>query len=868
MKNRTIILMSITFLIPIFFVSGLELGDTNSDGNVDIVDALLIAQYYVGLNPQPFLEEAADVDCSGTIDIIDALFVAQLYVGLISEFPCPNPTPSPTPQPTPYPTPQEPENSRVYRTMDISEQPGVDLSQIFPPDPPKELPVKAGLRFNASVPMEEIEKNKSFDFDFKPQTDGRDFQVHINFKTCNMKLRQVSYNGTEINFHEITLNEKDAFTGGKEGTPGLPVFTKTVAIPIESGMSIRIIENMQKTITNAVLYPIQPGTEDQELEEPPFEMDEAYYEQDRFLPEQLASVHYDWFRGCRLAVIQVAMARYNPARKELHMYPQVTLDVHFDNTETRYIPDGRRSRYTDEVLSRLLLNYSLIEDFDVNAYLEKKYAPTPTPAPPGTRDVHLALPPCDLLIITPEEFLTAADTLADWKEDCGISTTRITLESIDYYFGGHTPTLIRELIESQYNSVSNDISYVLLLGDADDISPFYQTPGGDDCEHPTDLYYVEMDGSGLFPELAIGRLPADSVTEAERMVDRIIAYEQSPPFNSSFYRSVILAAKFEKMAMFEWIEDRGYILSAQQVYNFYNSLGYTITREYSSDSAIPLMYADWSPLPPDLLLPGFPWDGNSSDIIDELNTGTMLLAHRDHGSPNGFSSPSFGRGSLDYVDTGVYSPVVLSINCSSGHFDNETDGDVTTVQDCFSEKFMSINGGALAVFTASRSSPTNPNNTFLPFLNLYVYSEMAFGDALNMAKMIIFPFHMSKAQRMFELYHCFGDPTANMRTTNPPFPPQDLKPPDWSADMEYHPAEPIPPDEPAIGKYVWRSVPGPGILISLVADGEIAGQAVSDERGYAEIKVYDSLRTARILKVSCLTREYTYVFETNNRPTN
>jgi glucuronoarabinoxylan endo-1,4-beta-xylanase len=63
-----------------------NLGDVNGDGNVDIVDALLIAQYYVDIDPSPFLPENGDVDCDGDIDIIDALLVAQYYVGLINEF--------------------------------------------------------------------------------------------------------------------------------------------------------------------------------------------------------------------------------------------------------------------------------------------------------------------------------------------------------------------------------------------------------------------------------------------------------------------------------------------------------------------------------------------------------------------------------------------------------------------------------------------------------------------------------------------------------------------------------------------------------------------------------------------------------------
>jgi endoglucanase len=61
-------------------------GDVNGNGTVDIVDALLIAQYYVGLNPANFNSSVADVNCSGGIDIVDALLVAQYYVGLVDSF--------------------------------------------------------------------------------------------------------------------------------------------------------------------------------------------------------------------------------------------------------------------------------------------------------------------------------------------------------------------------------------------------------------------------------------------------------------------------------------------------------------------------------------------------------------------------------------------------------------------------------------------------------------------------------------------------------------------------------------------------------------------------------------------------------------
>jgi M6 family metalloprotease-like protein len=61
-------------------------GDVNNDGAIDILDALVVAQVYVGIEPAVFYSQAADVNCDDVIDILDALVIAQFYVGLIDEF--------------------------------------------------------------------------------------------------------------------------------------------------------------------------------------------------------------------------------------------------------------------------------------------------------------------------------------------------------------------------------------------------------------------------------------------------------------------------------------------------------------------------------------------------------------------------------------------------------------------------------------------------------------------------------------------------------------------------------------------------------------------------------------------------------------
>ncbi len=61
-----------------------SLGDANGTGNIDIVDALIVAQAYVGLAPSGYQACAGDVTKDGTVDIVDALRIAQCYVGLVS----------------------------------------------------------------------------------------------------------------------------------------------------------------------------------------------------------------------------------------------------------------------------------------------------------------------------------------------------------------------------------------------------------------------------------------------------------------------------------------------------------------------------------------------------------------------------------------------------------------------------------------------------------------------------------------------------------------------------------------------------------------------------------------------------------------
>ncbi len=97
----------ISMLIALACAAGFaqSTGDVNGSGSVDIVDALLVAQFYVGLNPANFNQAVSDVNCDGSTSIVDGLLIAQYYVGLIQSFSGCTPAPTQTPVAAATPTP-------------------------------------------------------------------------------------------------------------------------------------------------------------------------------------------------------------------------------------------------------------------------------------------------------------------------------------------------------------------------------------------------------------------------------------------------------------------------------------------------------------------------------------------------------------------------------------------------------------------------------------------------------------------------------------------------------------------------------------------------------------------------------------------
>ena len=146
----------------------------------------------------------------------------------------------------------------------------------------------------------------------------------------------------------------------------------------------------------------------------------------------------------------------------------------------------------------------------------------------------------DYLLIAPRAFLVAAEPLLDLRESAGLATKAVSLEEIYEQFGhGEAgPEAIKEFLEYAYQSLGGALPALRASARGRELRPQgLPRDGGEDwlpgfpvktsyLWTVSDPAYASVNGEDQLPDLAIGRLPAGSVDEAQRMVEKILALRE------------------------------------------------------------------------------------------------------------------------------------------------------------------------------------------------------------------------------------------------------------------------------------------------------------------------------------------------------
>jgi Peptidase family C25/Propeptide_C25 len=553
--------------------------------------------------------------------------------------------------------------------------------------------------------------------------------------------------------------------GSAVGRPAVPGASETLAVPQGSKVSVKVTGETGYSLPAIQLWPFQEpapasasgGGQTSGSPLPrgafPFAVNKSAYRSRAVFPASPAiapapgSEH-----GLRTVSVSLAGGSYRPAARTLKVLTSATVVVTFTGSaKTNVFGPASLISPWDEGFQSLwqstLLNYA-----DVSRAL--------TPGVPVTKFCGE-----QMIIITAPELETAADQYATDRSADGIDTRVFLTGSTSAGGVGTTATQIRDFIAGQYDSsCAIRPSYVLLLGDTSLVPTFeisfgLHTEGGKtvpnwfDEEDPiaTDMPYGFIHqaaqvnkslGAGKTNEITdygqdlfVGRIPVDASgpdPEAAAMteINSLHAYEDSPPASgSSFYGNVTGAEFFQPCPSIQTDcgrtasppapvtpstqDTESFLRTSEFAGELAGAAGKTFKRvasdEANNDPGVtitPKTYDNGAAIPS-----GINWNGNAADITADVNAGTFLLWHSDHGytDGSGWYEPGFGTGSVYSVSPpGTALPLVWSSDCDSGKFDSATDGSlpytVHGTEPSFGEAWLETDHAA-AFVGASRVSP-------------------------------------------------------------------------------------------------------------------------------------------------------------------
>ncbi len=256
----------------------------------------------------------------------------------------------------------------------------------------------------------------------------------------------------------------------------------------------------------------------------------------------------------------------------------------------------------------------------------------------------------DYLLIGPREYLDAARPLLAQRRRQGLESHAVAIEEVFEEFGhgeGH-PEALRSFLGHAYHSWEKAPRYVLLLGDATYDFKGYLGTGIENQVPPfmvkdpylwtvSDPAYASVNGDDLLPDLALGRLPAQSLEQAKVLVHKVLAWEQAG-FDLGG-RAVLVADNPDAGGDF----DR----DANRAAEILRAAGHEVERIYLSQLG----------------------DATRPAIAAAFDSGSSLMSYLGHGSVAIWASENLlNTRDVPNLAPQEQQPFLLTVNCLNGYF--------------------------------------------------------------------------------------------------------------------------------------------------------------------------------------------------------
>ena len=435
-------------------------------------------------------------------------------------------------------------------------------------------------------------------------------------------------------FSEIAI--EGTYASGEIGNPELPASHQLLAVPFGATPHVNVINY---TTTDyrlsdygiGTILPHQPSVrKDQNPDEVEFVYNAEAYQTRSLASVPEASIEVQGtMRGIRIGSLVINPVSYNPASNTLRVFNNIEVEISFDGAdraETERMLLNTYSPYFD-IVYKQMFNYRQIMDVytdhpDLMAY------------------------PVHMIVITPENYISALQPWINWKIQKGFDVNVVTTAQ-----AGGNYNAIQSYVQNLYNTgVSQGATptFLILVGDTG------QIPGktsGTATQKVTDLYYGSVDND-YFPDMFYSRMSAENTNQVTAIVNKILQYEQYTMPDPSYLSNVTLIAGWDSY----WNARIG-----RPTINYATTYYYNTAHGFNQVNA-------------------YLQQGQYTGCYNTLNTGVGFINYTAHGAETSWSDPYFSVSNVNALTNTNKYFLAMGNCCLTGNFGYS--------QPCFGEAML------------------------------------------------------------------------------------------------------------------------------------------------------------------------------------
>ncbi|MEK7398003.1 MAG: C25 family cysteine peptidase, partial [Candidatus Poribacteria bacterium] len=375
----------------------------------------------------------------------------------------------------------------------------------------------------------------------------------------------------------------------------------------------------------------------------------------------------------------------------------------------------------------------------------------------------------DYIIISHPVFLESAKKLARWRSESaggGFATRVIDVTDIYDEFGNGmvSPYAIKDFLKYAYNNWQQPApSYVLIFGDGTYdflgidkkayeeapeligfIPSFYiKTTFG---QTAVDHWYSTIDGKDGFPDIYLGRIPVETVEEANNAVEKIISNE-SLQVNGAWRKQIISVADDETNQPGDEIFQEG----LEDIWDKHTPVGYDTTKIYLKE-----IIKQVNQNPDEKRIPA---EVTRDMIIDAFAKGAVIAQFSGHGGRHVWTHEIiFSITDIEKMREAEAYPFLLVFSCYNGYFD--IPGELSMSEGMIRAKKK----GVTSMLAATRLTYGQGNLVLnnLLFDSIFKDKLLRVGQATAVSKIRLLKEEgMIWLTQMFQ-YTLFGDPASRL----------------------------------------------------------------------------------------------------------